>query len=84
MATAEILTIKEVAKLLRIGEKTTYTMAKDGKLPGFKVGGQWRFRRADIDAWIQARVAVEARGGEDAGERDGELLAHDRPRDEGA
>ncbi len=55
---SEILTIKEVAELLRIGEKTAYTMAKDGKLPGFKVGGQWRFRRMDLDAWIQERLDV--------------------------
>jgi len=59
MGTFEILTIKEVAELLRVGEKTTYTMAKDGKLPAFKVGGQWRFRRLDIDAWIQDRVASD-------------------------
>jgi len=62
MATSEILTIKEVAELLRIGEKTAYTMAKDGALPGFKVGGQWRFRRVDIDGWIQDRVRQEGRG----------------------
>jgi len=70
MGTTEILTIKEVAELLRIGEKTAYTMAKDGKLPGFKVGGQWRFRRADIDAWIQARLASDSpRGNPDDGGR---------------
>ena len=60
MATSEILNIREVAELLRIGEKTAYTMAKDGALPGFKVGGQWRFRRVDIDAWIQHRVGRDA------------------------
>jgi excisionase family DNA binding protein len=39
----EILTIREVAALLKIGEKTTCTMAQSGQLPGFKVRGQWRF-----------------------------------------
>ena len=39
----EILTIRDVAALLKIGEKTTYTMAQSGELPGFKVRGQWRF-----------------------------------------
>ena len=38
-------------------------MAQDGDLPGFKVRGQWRFRRSDIDAWIseqaRAKSAVE-------------------------
>jgi len=52
----EILTIRELAALLKIGEKTAYTMAQSGELPGFKVRDQWRFRRADIDAWIAGKV----------------------------
>jgi excisionase family DNA binding protein len=56
MSEDEILTIREVAALLKIGEKTAYTMAQEGQLPGFKVRGQWRFRRADIDQWIARRV----------------------------
>lgn len=48
----EILTVKEVAVLLQIGEKTAYSLTQQGKLPGFKFGGQWRFRRADIEGWI--------------------------------
>lgn len=52
----EILTIHELAALLKIGEKTAYTMAQSGELPGFKVRDQWRFRRADIDAWIAEKV----------------------------
>jgi len=56
MSSDEILTIRDVAALLKIGEKTAYTMAQDGDLPGFKVRGQWRFRRSDIDAWISDQV----------------------------
>jgi len=56
MADDEILTIRDVAALLKVGEKTIYTMAQTGDLPGFKVRGQWRFRRSDIDAWIAAQV----------------------------
>ena len=52
----EILTIRELAALLKIGEKTAYTMAQNGELPGFKVRDQWRFRRADIDAWIDKKL----------------------------
>ena len=51
----EVLTIKEVAALLKIAEKTAYIMAQRGELPGFKVGGQWRFKRSDIDDWIEER-----------------------------
>lgn len=56
MSDDEILTIRDVAALLKVGEKTIYTMAQTGDLPGFKVRGQWRFRRSDIDAWIAAQV----------------------------
>lgn len=52
----EILTLPEVAQLLKVAEKTVYTMAQKGDLPAFKVGGQWRFRRADFDAWIDAKT----------------------------
>ncbi len=47
-----VLTIPEVAALLRISEKSAYKLAQAGDLPAFKVGNQWRFRRAELDAWI--------------------------------
>jgi len=49
----EVFTLKEVAALLKVGEKTVYTMAQSGELPAFKVRGQWRFVRKDIESWIQ-------------------------------
>ena len=49
----EILTLKEVAAYLKLAEKTTYKLAAAGKLPGFNVGGSWRFKRDDIDRWIE-------------------------------
>ena len=51
--TDEILTLKEVAEYLKLAEKTAYRLAADGKLPGFKVGGSWRFKQADIESWIE-------------------------------
>ena len=53
MINEEVLKIKEVAALLKVGEKTVYSMAQSGELPGFKVRGQWRFSRNDIDDWIE-------------------------------
>ncbi len=50
--TDEILTLKEVAKYLKLAEKTAYKLAAEGKLPGFKVGGSWRFKQSDIESWI--------------------------------
>jgi excisionase family DNA binding protein len=49
----EIMTLKEVADYLKLAEKTAYRLAAEGKLPGFKVGGSWRFKREDILNWIE-------------------------------
>lgn len=53
----EILTVIEVAALLKVADKTVYTMVQQGELPAFKVSGQWRFRRTDIDEWMASQVA---------------------------
>lgn len=49
----EILTIKQVAAYLKVTERTIYRLAAAKKIPAFKVGGTWRFSRADIDSWIK-------------------------------
>jgi len=49
----DIMTIPEVAEYLKLTEKTAYRLAAEGKIPGFKIGGSWRFRKADIDEWIE-------------------------------
>lgn len=48
----EIMSIKEVAEYLGIHEITVYKLVNEGKLPGFKVGGQWRFQKDTLDKWI--------------------------------
>ncbi len=49
----QILTLKEVAAYLKLAEKTAYRLASEGKLPGFKVGGSWRFKKYDLEKWIE-------------------------------
>ena len=49
----EILTIRQVADYLKVTERTIYRLAAAGKIPAFKVGGTWRFSRAEINRWIQ-------------------------------
>ena len=49
----QILTLKEVAEYLKLAEKTAYRLAAEGKLPGFKVGGSWRFKQEDVENWIE-------------------------------
>ncbi|HFJ2427267.1 TPA: helix-turn-helix domain-containing protein [Legionella pneumophila] len=45
--------IKDLANYLKIAEKTAYRFASEGKIPGFKVGSAWRFRKSEIDQWIK-------------------------------
>ena len=47
------MTIGEVAGYLKVTERTIYRLAAAKKIPAFKVGGSWRFSRADIDLWIK-------------------------------
>ena len=54
----EILTLKEVAVYLKLAEKTAYRLAAEGKLPGFKVGGSWRFKQSDIASWIETKKTI--------------------------
>lgn len=52
----EIMTLKEVAEYLKLAEKTVYRLAAEGKIPGFKVGGSWRFRKVAIEDWIDLQT----------------------------
>jgi excisionase family DNA binding protein len=56
---ADILMIKEVAEYLKVTERTIYRLAAAKKIPAFKVGGSWRFSRADIGRWIQQQSSAE-------------------------
>ena len=50
----EILTLQEVANYLKVDEKTVYRMVKSKQLPAFKVRNQWRFKKEDMDKWIES------------------------------
>jgi excisionase family DNA binding protein len=64
-----ILTIKEVAVYLKVTERTIYRLAAAKQIPAFKVGGSWRFSRADIDRWIKQQ---SMEGLETSREQDGD------------
>ena len=49
----EILTLKQVADFLKVTERTVYRLAAAKKIPAFRVGGTWRFSKAEINQWIQ-------------------------------
>lgn len=60
--TEDIFTLREVADYLKVTERTIYRLVAEKQIPAFKVGGGWRFRRADLDAWIKQRTVAEEGG----------------------
>ncbi len=50
---SKLLTVAEVADLLRINKSTVYRMAKQGRLPATRVGRQWRFRESVLDGLLE-------------------------------
>ena len=52
--TKNVLTVAEVAEILRVHSTTIYRLVKRGELPGFKLGGNWRINRASLDLWLLA------------------------------
>jgi len=55
---SDILKIEQVAELLHLHVMTVYRLAKSGKLPGFKVGGRWRFHRSALEDWMADRALI--------------------------
>ena len=51
------LTVRDVSELLDVSEKTVYRWLNDGKLPGYRMSGQYRFSRAEILEWATANPA---------------------------
>ena len=57
---SQSMTVRDVARHLNVDEKTVYRLAKRGKLPGFKVAGAWRFKRSDLEDWIDSQKRIVA------------------------
>jgi len=53
---SEIMTADELAAFLKVSRATVYRLMKSKELPGFRLGGEFRFRRSDIDAWMRRPV----------------------------
>jgi len=51
-----LMDIKQVAAYLKMNKMTIYKLARDGKIPAFKVTSEWRFKRDLIDAWLSKRL----------------------------
>lgn len=53
----DILTIEEVANYLRVSERTVYDWAQKGEIPSGKIGTVWRFKRSEIESWVNERLS---------------------------
>ena len=51
-----LMDIRQVAAFLQINESTVYSWAQKGRLPGIKMGRIWRFRREDIETWLDRNM----------------------------
>jgi excisionase family DNA binding protein len=57
-----LMDIKQVATYLQINEATAYSWAQSGRLPGIKIGRIWRFRREDLEAWLDDNMQGPKQG----------------------
>lgn len=58
MTGPEIMTIEEVAKYLRVSERTVYDWANRNEIPCGKLGTSWRFKRSEIEEWVNSRLTA--------------------------
>lgn len=56
----ELWDVKRTASYLNLCTRTVYQLARDGRIPGIRVGGRWRFRRSDLDQWLEADAGGRA------------------------
>lgn len=57
----DILTIEEVAKYLRVSERTVYDWAQKGEIPSGKIGTVWRFKKSEIEKWVNDRLSSSSK-----------------------
>lgn len=58
----QIMTLAEIAKYLGVHQMTVYRMLKSGRLPGFKLGRQWRTKKDVLDAWLLTQIHHQQQG----------------------
>ncbi len=64
MTATDVMTVREVAEYLKVKARTIYRLVSKKEIPGFKVGGSWRFRKSEIDQWTKANTFGPDDGGE--------------------
>lgn len=56
MDVGNLLSVKEMAERIRMHERTIYRLAKERKIPAFRIGKQWRFDLATLSDWLKKQV----------------------------
>jgi excisionase family DNA binding protein len=56
----DILTLEEVASYLRLTPQTIYKWAQEKRIPGAKLGKEWRFRKSIIDRWLDDQILQDS------------------------
>jgi excisionase family DNA binding protein len=74
------LTTEEVLDYLQVNLRTVYRLIKAGKIPAVRVGRQWRFRKRDIDAWLESQRPRAGRAVPSPGARPAAAASAGRPR----
>ncbi len=57
----ELLTVAEVAEMLRVSTMTVYRLIRTGELPAVRVGRNYRVRRADLDTYLHEQLVEPER-----------------------
>jgi len=52
------MTTKEVARYLRVDQYTIYRLVSQNKIPAFKIGNQWRFKRSVLERWLKTKMNI--------------------------
>ncbi len=80
MIDESFLTTEEVLEYLQVNLRTVYRLIKAGRIPAVRVGRQWRFRKRDIDAWLETQRPRGARAGTSGAPRTAAAAPSGRPR----
>ncbi|MDR2535061.1 MAG: PTS sugar transporter subunit IIA [Treponema sp.] len=74
----DILTIEEVAKYLRVSERTVYDWSQKGEIPAGKIGTVWRFKKSEIEKWVNDRLSINTLASQNGAVQIDALISPDR------
>jgi len=57
----KLMTLSQLAEYLQLGKSTVYKMVQKGEIPGIKIANQWRFKKEDIDKWLNKTKIKQAK-----------------------